>query len=652
MSAIEDKKLEAMLRNNIGYDFEIPISTLVDKAVGYGRFKAWCGNDRANIKKVLEGVKKRGFSPTLFTIYERNEGYNSQWGWLNRTHVRGDWLNDALKVADDLIAVSKNMYQNPAWIDVGNYVDFVPSSVKAEGNKDYKENIVKGSIGRCYIAATAAATWEVYYPLGLKKEYNLVRDYGKPLTELYKNIVAWGGVLQEGKEPVKPKPNEPKPYPEPEKKPNVVSEAFNTQKFFKDYTKKLTDEIEKLLSTQIYDYNNNRKMSNELIQVNKMYNNMYKLSLNKSFRDIIADLIDSSLKSLKDVSNAKNPPKEPEKKDPVLNDECGKKIDKFISELKKIPLETLNYQNIRPQAPLNTVKYADCSSFVGWGLRDLHPKVWNNGYLHTGTIYQYFKKNGYLKWQGTFVDLKNQKLEKGDIIEFSDDNTFGAGLEKHVGVMTSATMFIDMNGNGNQERKFTDVYNYYNTYLGFNHTCILKIVKNCEPERQKPDNGKYIMPIKSKYVGFQLNGQQFGNTGWVRPNTTSDFHDGVDFGNSHYNISELVAVADGEIVNVGYASGLECYIILKVKDFYFWYQEFSSNMSNVKVKKGDKVKQGQVIGVGTGYHLHFGVTKINDFNIALASWDTNDGTWLDPINILTDGKCKGNTLKGNNTCFS
>ena len=54
----------------------------------------------------------------------------------------------------------------------------------------------------------------------------------------------------------------------------------------------------------------------------------------------------------------------------------------------------------------------------------------------------------------------------------------------------------------------------------------------------------------------------------------------------------------------------------------------NSIMSSRKVKVGDVVKQGQVIGItgctgnSTGPHLHFGITE--------------NGTWIDPLKYLTD----------------
>ena len=87
------------------------------------------------------------------------------------------------------------MDSQPAWTDIGkNYVDFVPQSVKDYGNASFAK-MPKGSIGRAYIAATAAATWEVYYPDGLLKKNNKVMNYGAPLTGVLNAIKDMGGNL-------------------------------------------------------------------------------------------------------------------------------------------------------------------------------------------------------------------------------------------------------------------------------------------------------------------------------------------------------------------------------------------------------------------------------------------------------------------------
>lgn len=78
-------------------------------------------------------------------------------------------INAATGDSKYLASESKNMNSQPAWIDYGNNVDFVPQSVKNSGNASFA-NMPSGSIGRAYISATAATTREVYYPNGLLKD--------------------------------------------------------------------------------------------------------------------------------------------------------------------------------------------------------------------------------------------------------------------------------------------------------------------------------------------------------------------------------------------------------------------------------------------------------------------------------------------------
>src|SRR5699024_10761508 len=172
--------------------FGLSVDDIADKVKNYGRFSAWLGGDVTKIKRVLNIVKDNGVSPAFFARYEKTEGYNSSWGWLNHTRPQGDYYQDAENVAKWIVSQSNNTTDKPAWIDAGNPKDFVPQSVKNEGNKHFA-SLPKGTIGRVIIAGTAAATWEVYYPKGLLKEYNGVQDYGKPITSIAKTIKDWGG---------------------------------------------------------------------------------------------------------------------------------------------------------------------------------------------------------------------------------------------------------------------------------------------------------------------------------------------------------------------------------------------------------------------------------------------------------------------------
>ena len=52
-----------------------------------------------------------------------------------------------------------------------------------------------GRIGHVYGAGTAAAAWAIWYPQGLKAEYNGVQNYGNPLAQCVDLIKSWGGSL-------------------------------------------------------------------------------------------------------------------------------------------------------------------------------------------------------------------------------------------------------------------------------------------------------------------------------------------------------------------------------------------------------------------------------------------------------------------------
>lgn len=184
--------LTGFVHSLVSDDFGLSIEVVAEKCKSYGRFASWLNSDVSLIKEVLEKVKSNGVSPAFFASYEKTEGYNSSWGWLNHTTVNGSPLMDADSVSKWVASQSKDMTGSPAWIDYANYNDFVPEDIKSSGNADF-ESMTSGSIGRVVIAGTAAATWEVYYPDGLKKEVNGVQDYGAPINGMLTTIIEWGG---------------------------------------------------------------------------------------------------------------------------------------------------------------------------------------------------------------------------------------------------------------------------------------------------------------------------------------------------------------------------------------------------------------------------------------------------------------------------
>ena len=261
---ITDPKMRKFVHSNITNDFGLSVNQVAEKCKSYGRFSAWLNSDVNRIKQVLNKVKENGVSPAFFASYERTEGYNPSWGWLNHTTVKGGPITDANYVSQWIVSQSKNTTDKPAWIDYANYNDFVPADVKQKGNADFA-NMKSGSIGKVIIAGTAAATWEVYYPLGLKKEYNGVQDYGAPINIMINTIEAWGGTIDGSN-------SDPDPDP-----PSIN---------FKEIIEKL---IEKLHGN-LYNYGNKQTFGNTFFTVIQQMENTYKLRPNQALKDFIDDL--------------------------------------------------------------------------------------------------------------------------------------------------------------------------------------------------------------------------------------------------------------------------------------------------------------------------------------------------------------------------
>lgn len=161
------------------------------------------GLNSGNIGSVTSVVKAAGVSPVFFYAYAVNEGGGAG-GFINHYgesyyagHGGDTAVNAATGDAQYLASQSKKMNSNPAWIDAKHPVDFVPQDIKTASNADF-QSMPSGTIGRAYIPATAAATWEVYYPDGLKKTYNTVRDYGTPLQDIINRVKKMGGDPTQG----------------------------------------------------------------------------------------------------------------------------------------------------------------------------------------------------------------------------------------------------------------------------------------------------------------------------------------------------------------------------------------------------------------------------------------------------------------------
>lgn len=200
-ASVIDTTIEAFARSTIDSAWGISDATVEQwflKQAGASRVKNRYGLNESNIGDITVAVKGVGVSPVFFYAYTVNEGGGAG-GFINhyRGEASGGGVGNAVRDANYLFSASQNSDSSPSWIDAGNPVDFVPQSVKEAGDADF-QNMPLGTIGRAYIPATAATTWEVYYPDGLKKEFNRVQNYGSPLTDMINNINGMGGNPSQG----------------------------------------------------------------------------------------------------------------------------------------------------------------------------------------------------------------------------------------------------------------------------------------------------------------------------------------------------------------------------------------------------------------------------------------------------------------------
>ena len=147
-------------------------------------------------------------------------------------------------------------------------------------------------------------------------------------------------------------------------------------------------------------------------------------------------------------------------------------------------------------------------------------------------------------------------------------------------------------------------------------------------------------PFSGGYKGYE-EGQQFGMTTYDRTGHGDYFHDGFDFGSAKYPGSNIAAVHAGTVVYAGMApagyGALGTVVVTKDSSgYYVVYQEFGTSTSNINVSVGQSVSLGQVIATRNTSHLHLGITK-KEWLSAQSSAFTDDGTWLNPINIIQTG---------------
>lgn len=155
--------------------------------------------------------------------------------------------------------------------------------------------------------------------------------------------------------------------------------------------------------------------------------------------------------------------------------------------------------------------------------------------------------------------------------------------------------------------------------------------------------GGWGWPFPSVGEGTFTPEQRFGSgSGWIRPGSNSDFHDGLDFGSIDHPGSEIHAVHGGKVtISRAYGSGVGYYVVIQDSTgLNVEYQEAFGSPSDIYVNVGDTVQLGQVIGRRTTNHLHLGITR-HSFPEAFRHAFNDDGTWLDPRSTIKSGIVPG-----------
>ncbi len=150
------------------------------------------------------------------------------------------------------------------------------------------------------------------------------------------------------------------------------------------------------------------------------------------------------------------------------------------------------------------------------------------------------------------------------------------------------------------------------------------------------DTNSWAWPFPQDGEGHFMGAQLFG----VHPGgefRQNGFHDGLDFGSIDHPGREVHAVHGGTVKLVGYIAGLDWYTVVDTGEYLIVYQEAFANRSDIKVHEGQQINTGDVIGIRDTAHVHIGITRDHNFNRALRYSFTNNGTWLDPEQVIRNG---------------
>ncbi|WP_295421610.1 peptidoglycan DD-metalloendopeptidase family protein [Sulfurovum sp.] len=222
--------------------------------------------------------------------------------------------------------------------------------------------------------------------------------------------------------------------------------------------------------------------------------------------------------------------------------------------------------------------------------------------------------------------INTKKLHKGDEIDFIYDQKTRLGksyVMPHIKVARvkmgekEQFVYVDEDGEGYKSSNKSQAY----TVNGKRKITFTRRV----PVSRK--NARFGMPLRHARIT-----SSFSYRRWhpilhrYRP------HHGTDFGARRG--TPLMAVNSGRVSFAGWMGGYGK--VVKIRHAG-GYESLYAHQSRIRVKRGQRVKKGQIIGyVGstgrsTGPHLHFGLMK--------------NGRWIDPMKVLRKKSIKTSILK-------
>jgi len=222
--------------------------------------------------------------------------------------------------------------------------------------------------------------------------------------------------------------------------------------------------------------------------------------------------------------------------------------------------------------------------------------------------------------------IDTRKLQKGDKISFIYVQKTRMGLPYYMPHIKIAML----ESHGKKHFIYADVDGYGYTSDKKSQAYTVKGKKKITYTRRVPIKSKksrFSMPLRHVRVTSSFSHRRYHPIlKRYRP------HHGTDFGAKRG--TPLLAVNSGKIIFSGRMGGYGK--VVKIKH-NAGYVSLYAHQSRIRVKRGQWVKKGQIIGyvgstgISTGPHLHFGLTK--------------NGRWIDPMKVLRKKSAGGTVLK-------